>query len=1019
MTEQSKSQSSPYANLAEGILNSFSRLRVLAEEETINRLLAEEKTLGNLNLATINVKDQLAAIYLQRQMISEAQRYYLSVWDLRQRSLGASHPDTLNTLHSLASTYCEQEIWSTAENLERQILHMRERSLPQDNQAIIDNLCTLSWINEQMGRPAEAEKYIMRARSASESFFGKNHPFTVELTNLGSLVRQKDSMQAASQFQPGMAEQESLDDIDSVIARIHSISGVVGSTTEVDEVFKHLVEHECVNFTLDLDMENFAEAPIAGGTFGDVYRGKLRNKTPVAAKCLRVHAMDNTFKKDKAARELYYWSKIKHDNVLSLMGVAMFRGKLAMISLWMENGTIRDFVVKNPTVDRWGLCVQVATGLAHIHGDLKGKNILVSDQQVVKLSDFGNAILAECSLAFTDTTQKGGGTTRWMAPELLDEDETKIPERSKEADVYALGMTILWLHPDIVVEQQNMVGRFLDLIQRDGDGSALDDLGLHHVLPFWRNLPFANISTSITPDLLHQLHRGMTGDHLVKWMTRLVGKDRFDRWLIGLPRASGVRHFTKGKSPIIQWTGKESKQLGKVFMSVVAGCTKPEAVKAARHLLDFTYRAHLPQLSDDDPTEMEADLLAFHELKDIFRGSGAYQAPAGFKGIPKLHMLSHYVRSIRELGSPDNFNTETTELLHIEYVKDGWRTSNHVNEIPQMTRYLQRRESWVLLRIYLADIGVLPIDEDSVTPDDSPYEKQDGPISEGKSLVGDGGEFETFETAVSPNPSKRKRGGEDESGQSSKVRSDWADDLVWHPRPKVSTAKRASQCSGSHLINMYGATHLIEATRDFLSARTGSKSLHPLQGRHNFYVWARCKLEHGVIPFTPSDGAHAEVIRATPKLTDSLGRQTRYAAFDTALFSSCPGTQGLHRYTAGRVRVIFKLPAHLQHLYSNKLVYIEHFNPFSEKPHPVHGLYKTSRRMERDQPRVRYTSVVPLSKIQMACHLTPVYKREEPTDSISAASDLLSDYRRFYLNSYSSYFMFNVLNRWRKQTSVR
>ncbi|QRV97098.1 hypothetical protein RhiJN_25117 [Ceratobasidium sp. AG-Ba] len=548
----------------------------------------------------------------------------------------------------------------------------------------------------------------------------------------------------------------------------------------------------------------------------------------------------------------------------------------------------------------------------------------------------------------------------------------------------------------------------------DGDGSPLDDLGLHHVLPFWRNLPFADISTSITPDLLHQLHRGMTGDHLVKWMTRLVGKDRFDRWLTGLPRASGVRHFTKGKSPITQWTGKESKQLAKVFMSIVAGCDEPEAVKAARHLLDFTYRAHLPQLSDDDLTEMEADLLVFHELKDIFRTSGAYQAPAGFKGIPKLHMLSHYVHSIRQLGSPDNFNTETTERLHIEYVKDGWRASNHVNEIPQMTRYLQRRESWVLLRIYLADIGVLPIDEDSVTPDDNPYEKQDGPILENKSLVEDGGEYETV-----VNPNKRKRGSEDESGQSSRVKSNWADDLVWHPRPKVSTAKRAVQCSGSQLINIYGATHLIEATRDFLCARTGTKSLHPLQGRHRFYVWPRCKLEHGVVPFTPSDGAHTEVIRATPKLTDSLGRQTRYAAFDTALFSSSPDVQGLHRYVAGRVRAIFKLPAHLQHLYSKKLVYIEHFHPFSAKPHPVHGLYTTSRRMERDQPRVRYSSVMPLSKIQMACHLTPIYSREEPTDSISATSDLLSDYRRFYLNSYSSYFMFNVLNRWRKQLSVR
>ncbi|KAF8605857.1 kinase-like protein [Ceratobasidium sp. AG-I] len=75
-----------------------------------------------------------------------------------------------------------------------------------------------------------------------------------------------------------------------------------------------------------------------------------------------------------------------------------------------------------------------------VHGDLKAINVLVSDQGVAKLADFGNSILGECSLGFTATTNIGGGTIRWMAPELLGEDSV---ERSLQADVYALGMTIL------------------------------------------------------------------------------------------------------------------------------------------------------------------------------------------------------------------------------------------------------------------------------------------------------------------------------------------------------------------------------------------------------------------------------------------------------------------------------------------------------------------------------------------------------------------------------------------------
>ena len=41
--------------------------------------------------------------------------------------------------------------------------------------------------------------------------------------------------------------------------------------------------------------------------------------------------------------------------------------------------------------------------------------------------------------------------------------------------------------------------------------------------------------------------------------------------------------------------------------------------------------------------------------------------------FPKMHLLSHITESIRQMGSPDNFSTDVSELLHIEMVKEAYR----------------------------------------------------------------------------------------------------------------------------------------------------------------------------------------------------------------------------------------------------------------------------------------------------------------------------------------------------------
>ncbi|CAE6490950.1 unnamed protein product [Rhizoctonia solani] len=76
-----------------------------------------------------------------------------------------------------------------------------------------------------------------------------------------------------------------------------------------------------------------------------------------------------------------------------------------------------------------------------VHGDLKAINVLVSPDGIARISDFDFSVMSEASsLTFSESSNSRLGSTRWVAPEMLGED---TPIRTKESDVYALGMTML------------------------------------------------------------------------------------------------------------------------------------------------------------------------------------------------------------------------------------------------------------------------------------------------------------------------------------------------------------------------------------------------------------------------------------------------------------------------------------------------------------------------------------------------------------------------------------------------
>lgn len=222
----------------------------------------------------------------------------------------------------------------------------------------------------------------------------------------------------------------------------------------------------------------------------------------------------------------------------------------------------------------------------------------------------------------------------------------------------------------------------------------------------WDGLP-VDMCRVICVDVLHGLHK-MFKDHIMKWVTNVVGENALDLLFMGQPRRTGFRNFHAGISHISQCTGRENRDLERHLLGAIAAVDDldPRVLKCVRSLLDFIYRAGFPLHSDDSLKLMQAELDVFWENIWIFVHLEARTGDSGnvinnFE-IPKLHVLHDYCRNIMDLGTPDNYSTEIGEALHIPYCKQAYKATNRKEYDQQIISYLTRQEA---LQKYVAYLG--------------------------------------------------------------------------------------------------------------------------------------------------------------------------------------------------------------------------------------------------------------------------------------------------------------------------
>ncbi|XP_050300961.1 tyrosine-protein kinase Src64B-like isoform X2 [Anthonomus grandis grandis] len=189
---------------------------------------------------------------------------------------------------------------------------------------------------------------------------------------------------------------------------------------------------------------------IGTGNFGEVYSGKWRGKVVVAVKML----LDSNGKMsgEEFLTEAAVMKEIQHEKLVQLYGVCTKNEPYYIIQEYMPKGSLERYLRQDSgkTIKFEGLvniAYQVASGMAYlesllfIHRDLAARNVLLGENLVAKICDFGLArFMPEFNSEDSNTapvyiSKSGNFPVKWTAPEAL-----KYNIYSTKSDVWSYGI---------------------------------------------------------------------------------------------------------------------------------------------------------------------------------------------------------------------------------------------------------------------------------------------------------------------------------------------------------------------------------------------------------------------------------------------------------------------------------------------------------------------------------------------------------------------------------------------------
>eukprot|EP00359_Climacostomum_virens_P006533 CAMPEP_0204904778 /NCGR_PEP_ID=MMETSP1397-20131031/5049_1 /ASSEMBLY_ACC=CAM_ASM_000891 /TAXON_ID=49980 /ORGANISM="Climacostomum Climacostomum virens, Strain Stock W-24" /LENGTH=961 /DNA_ID=CAMNT_0052073597 /DNA_START=1865 /DNA_END=4748 /DNA_ORIENTATION=+ len=185
---------------------------------------------------------------------------------------------------------------------------------------------------------------------------------------------------------------------------------------------------------------------IGKGAYGKVFKA-LDTETAKIVAIKQVSMLNiNEDQLGSLRKEISMLQRLSHQNIVRYLDSNITESDLNIILEFVENGSLASVIRSFTTISERVVSIyikQVLEGLVYLHSqgvvhrDIKGANILVTKEGIVKLADFGVAMKLD------DTLKSGSlvGSPFWMAPEIIGQ----TGHCSQACDIWSLGCTVIEL----------------------------------------------------------------------------------------------------------------------------------------------------------------------------------------------------------------------------------------------------------------------------------------------------------------------------------------------------------------------------------------------------------------------------------------------------------------------------------------------------------------------------------------------------------------------------------------------